>query len=231
MYLIALSSLVACNNIEDESSDSPAPAGSSYSWGSGGSSGSDDEESDPVDTASDDTATTGGSDSGSTDDEDTETDSGTTETGDVTAKIWVMPAATWDPSVTAYDSYPEVCLYDVANVTDGDWEAVEYSVNCAATTEQNEWIYATKTFTPGDILSVNADWWNGQIDVYFAGANGVVSSGATYLIVQFEDNSYDGYYIEGDVDEAGEAGWVENGDGTGGNVYIYTLDHTVGDYE
>lgn len=215
----------ACGKVEPTDSITSRDVSSSSDEGNGYTFGEADDDADDDGDDSDQ----GDSDTDDTDDSDFDPDDDTDDTvhQDVTAKFWMKPLASWDASVTGYSSYPEVCLYS-ANATDGDWDG--YGVTCEATTTANEWIYVTRAYTPGDDIYLNADWFNGQIDVYLAGANGVVNSLELYVIVQFEDDSYDVYSIVGEDGDLGEAVWVDNGSG-GGDIVVPTTTNTVGSNE
>ncbi len=232
MKIIALSLLVACNNLGDETSDSPAPAssGSSYDWGSGGSSGSEEEsEDEPADTAADDTATTGGSDSG----DDTETDP-VVETID--AYVVIFPKAEWEASLDL-DGSPVVEMYETANATTGDW--TDYGSTTVSADSSDEGIVMdAEIFTPGDTLVTGAYWWDGYSTVYFAAAGNTVNSEEDdwdndgdvekVVIVIYDNDTYDVYEIDSTGVDTSQAYYVDSG--SGHDVYVQTSLNVSGEY-
>ena len=212
---------------EDTDSDTDTDTDSDSDSDSDTDTGSDTGTTDTEDTDS------GTEDTGTDSDTDSDTgtdDSGTADTATedltVTAKVWIVPETTWDVSVSSPSTTnPTFSMWPVANLTVGDWAG--YGTTVVATTSTNAYISDDVSYVPGETLVINGAWNDGINSRYFAEANGVVNAFELRVVIEFSDGVWQGYVISGSTpDEAGEAGWVSNGD-SGGDVYVKTYSDTL----
>lgn len=155
----------------------------------------------------------GGSDGGGT------SDGGSSEPATVKAKVWIDPEGTYDVSHDLYGiETPLVCMYEV--VIDGAFPS-DYGL--CVTTGYNVYMYDEIEYTPGAVLTIQAGWNDGVRDRYLAEYGGVVNMLEERVVIEFEDGAWQGYVVTGKTPAApGQAGWVPNGDGSGGQISVMT---------
>ena len=205
-FLFLASTLTGCGTVQ--SSDDTA-TGSGYTWGPAGST------TDTTDT--DDTET-----------DDTDTDSGLPGTDDTDSGVVVGPI---DAQVYIYENTADVnvCLYGIANATTGDYS--EYSSDFCSTSDGskgNGWLMQPVTYTPGQVLVANGKWSDGTTNQRYLAEAGALLTNVSYILVVFEDDTYDQYSI-GTTTAVGDA-YIKDASGYH-DWMIVTTDHTTGDYD
>lgn len=215
----------ACALAPGQSADSAGTDQSEWNWGSAGTStnsgSSSDDTDEAADTAETDTATedTAVEDTGDTASDDT------AAADLVTAKVGIYPHAEYDVSSASYGvSTPQICMFDV--VVDSVFPS-DYG-SCVATGYNAYMADSSVEYTPGGMLIINAKWNDSIRDRYFAEYGGVVNAIELRVVVEFPDGAWQAYAITGAAPtEPGTAGWSANGDGSGGEVHVWTFEDSL----